>query len=135
MSGIYSVPSGIIRRNILPTIKFDDTLYRNIHLGQESHGGEPSGFDVPYRAVLPKNVDGLLVCGRGVAYLRRGHDPCAMRARPAMMVLGQAVGTAAAIAALDNSAPKSVDIKKVQRRLVSDGIYLGDEERLQELGL
>jgi ribulose 1,5-bisphosphate synthetase/thiazole synthase len=115
--------------------KFDDVLYRNTHLGQESHGGEPSGFDVPYRAVLPRNVDGLLVCGRGAAYLRRGHDPCAMRARPAMMVLGQAIGTAAAIAALDNVTPKDVDIRKVQKRLVAEGIYLGDENRLRELGL
>lgn len=115
--------------------KFDDVLYRNIHLGQESHGGELSGFDVPYRAVLPRNVDGLLVCGRGAAYLRRGHDPCAMRARPAMMVLGQAVGTAAAIAALDNVTPKHVDIKKAQKQLMAEGIYLGDEKRLRELGL
>lgn len=110
-------------------------LYRNIHLGQESHGGEPSGFDVPYRVVLPKSIDGLLVCGRGAAYLRRGHDPCAMRARPAMMVFGQCIGTAAAIAVLDNVTPKNVDIKKVQKRLVAEGIYLGDEERLRELGI
>lgn len=115
--------------------KFDDVLYRNIHLGQESHGGEPSGFDVPYGAVLPKNIDGLLVCGRGAAYPRRGHDPCAMRARPAMMVFGQCVGTAAAISALDNVTPKNVDIKKVQKRLVAEGIYLGEEERLRELGI
>ena len=115
--------------------KFDDVLYRNIHLGQESHHGEPSGFDVPYRAVLPKNLDGLLVCGRGTAYTRRGHDPCAMRARPAMMVLGQCVGTAAAVAALDNVTPRNLDIKKVQKRLVAANIYLGDDERLKELGL
>jgi len=115
--------------------KFDDVLYRNIHLGQESHSGEPSGFDVPYGVILPKNIDGILVCGRGAAYLRRGHAPCAMRARPAMMVLGQAVGTAAAIAALDNVSPKNVDIKKVQKRLVAEGVYLGDEKRLRELGI
>jgi len=115
--------------------KFDEVLYRNIHLGQESHGGEPSGFDVPYGVILPKNIDGLLVCGRGAAYPRRGHDPCAMRARPAMMVFGQAVGTVAAIAALDNVTPKNVDIKKIQRQLVADGIYLGDEERLRKLGI
>jgi hypothetical protein len=52
-----------------------------------------------------------------------------------MMVLGQAVGTAAAIAALDSVTPKTVDIKKVQKRLVAEGIYLGDEERLKELGI
>jgi len=103
--------------------KCDDALFRNIHLGQKDHCGEPSGFDVPYGICLPKNIDGLLVCGRGAAYLRRGHDPCDMRARPCMMLFGQAVGTAAAIAALDNVPPKNVDIKKIQNRLAADGIY------------
>ena len=113
--------------------KCDDVLYRNIH--EHNHGGDASGFDVPYGIVLPKGIDGLLVCGRGAAYVRRGHDPTGMRARPSMMVFGQCVGTAAAIAALDGVTPKNVDLKKVQRRLVEDGIVLGDDDRLRELGL
>ncbi|MBN1674166.1 MAG: FAD-dependent oxidoreductase [Kiritimatiellae bacterium] len=115
--------------------KCDDVLFRNTHLGSPGHGGDPSGFDVPYAVCLPRGVEGLLVCGRGAAYRRRGHDPCAMRARPAMMVFGQAVGTAAAIAALDGVAPREVDIRKVQQRLVADGICLGERSRLAELGL
>lgn len=113
--------------------KCGDVLYRNVH--EQNHGGEPSGFDVPYGICLPKNVDGLLVCGRGAAYQRRGHEPTGMRARPSMTVFGQTVGTAAAVAALDRVTPKNVDIKKVQRRLIADGIVLGEEERLEELGL
>ncbi|MDP6118539.1 MAG: FAD-dependent oxidoreductase [Dehalococcoidia bacterium] len=113
--------------------KCDDVLYRNIH--EHNHGGVASGFDVPYGIVLPKDIDGLLVCGRGAAYLRRGHDPTGMRARPSMMIFGQCVGTAAAVAALDNATPKKLDIKKVQRQLIKDGICLGDEGRLKELGL
>jgi hypothetical protein len=112
---------------------FDDVLYRNIH--EHEHGGAASGFDVPYSITLPKGIDGLLVCGRGAAYLRRGHDPSGMRARPSMMVFGQCVGTAAAVAAQDGATPRTVDIKKVQRRLVEDGINLGEEKRLKELGL
>lgn len=113
--------------------KCADVLFRNTH--EREHGGDPSGFDVPYGIVLPKEIDGLLVCGRGAAYLRRGHDPTGMRARPSMMVFGQAVGTAAAVAALDDLLPKEVDMQKVQRRLVADGIHLGDETRLRELEL
>jgi hypothetical protein len=52
-----------------------------------------------------------------------------------MMVFGQVVGTAAAIAALGNVSPKKVDIRKVQKQLVADGIYLGDADRLKELGI
>ncbi len=108
-------------------------LFRNTH--DHDHGGDASGFDVPYGITLPKGIEGLLVCGRGAAYLRRGHDPTGMRARPSMMVFGQAVGTAAAIAAIDGMRPRNVDIKKVQRRLVEDGIFLGDDARLGELRL
>ena len=113
--------------------RFDDVLYRNTH--EHEHGGVASGFDVPYRITLPKGIDGLLVCGRGAAYLRRGHDPSGMRARPSMMVFGQCVGTAAAVAALDGTTPRTVDIRKVQRRLVEDGIFVGEEGRLRALGL
>ena len=113
--------------------KADDVLFRNIHEG--THGGEESGYDVCYRMLLPKGVDGLMVIGRGTAYVRRGHDPTGLRARPSMMTLGQAAGTAAAVAALDGVTPKRVDIKKVQRKLVADGIFLGDDARLAELGL
>jgi len=113
--------------------KCDDVLYRNVH--EHNHGGDASGFDVPYGIVLPRNIDGLLVCGRGAAYSRRGHDPSGMRARPSMMVFGQCVGTAAAVAALDSVTPRNVDIRKVQKRLVADGVVLGDEARLKQLGL
>lgn len=113
--------------------KCDDVLYRNTH--EQDHGGHPSGFDVPYGIVLPKGIDGLLVCGRGAAYLRRGHDPTGMRSRPSMMVFGQTVGTAAAVAALDDVSPRKVDIKKVQRKLLDDGIFLGDQACLRELDL
>ena len=58
-----------------------------------------------------------------------------MRARPSMMVFGQCVGTAAAIAALDGVATRDLDIRKAQKRLLEDGIFLGEEERLRELGL
>jgi hypothetical protein len=115
--------------------KFHDVLFRNIHEGQPMHGGDPSGFDVPYRVLLPKGLDGLLVTGRGSAYIRRGHDPTGMRARPSIMVLGQAAGTAAALAASGGVTPKHLDVKKLQRELLKQGFYLGDEQRLTELGL
>lgn len=115
--------------------KFDDVLFRNIHEGQLQHGGDKSGFDVSYRMILPKGLDGLLVTGRGAAYLRRGHDPTGMRARPSMMVLGQATGTAAALAAREGITPKKLDVRKLQRELLKQGFFLGDENRLEELGL
>ena len=51
------------------------------------------------------------------------------------MVLGQATGTAAALAVEENVAPRNVDVKTLQRNLLKEGFYLGDETRLKALGL
>ncbi|MAG34840.1 MAG: hypothetical protein CL878_01100 [Dehalococcoidia bacterium] len=115
--------------------KFDDVLYVNTHAAQPHSGGELSGFDTPYRSLLPKGLDGLLVTGRASAYLRRGHDPGATRARPALQQMGEAAGVAAAIAVQDGVTPRHIDIKKLQRHLLSQGFYLGDDKRLTALGL
>ena len=113
--------------------KFDDVICRSI--AAALYEGEKSGHDIPYRAVLPKGVEGLLVAGRGMSYFRRGHDPGASRSRPGMMVWGQAVGTAAAMAAGQGIAPGDLDVKELQRELLKAGFNLGPEERLHELGL
>jgi hypothetical protein len=113
--------------------RFDDVVFVNIHEGV--HGGAKEGYDVPYRALLPKGIDGLIVVGRGAGYIRRGHDPSGIRARPSMMILGQCAGTAAALAARGKVTPKTLDVKKLQKALVKRGIVLGDRERLKALGL
>jgi len=113
--------------------KCDDVLFRNTH--EMDHGGDPSGFDVPYGIALPSGVEGLLVCGRGAAYIRRGHDPSGMRHRACMMLLGQCIGTAAALAAMADIPPHELDVRQLQSRLLAEGIFLGENDRLVELGL
>jgi len=83
---------------------------------------------------VPRDLDGLLVCGRGAAYVRRGHDP-STRARATTMHLGQAAGTAAAFAAADGISPRDLDVKRLQKELLRQGFYLGGQDRLRELGL
>jgi hypothetical protein len=113
--------------------RFDDVLFRNIHEGL--HGGDESGYDVPYSILLPKKYEGLLVAGRGASYIRRGHDPSGIRARPSLMALGEAAGTAAALIVEAKVGTKSLDVKKLQKRLLERGYFLGEKNRLDELGL
>jgi hypothetical protein len=49
--------------------------------------------------------------------------------------MGEAAGTAAALAVKDGVSPRQLDVKKLQRKLLEAGFYLGDEARLKELGL
>ena len=115
-------------------VKFDDVMFQNIYASRVVDG-KRTGFDTPYRTMLPKEIDGLLATGRVAAYVRRGHDPGTFRARNAVMLHGEAAGTAAALAAKDGVAPRDLDVKKLQRQLIKQGLPLGDKERLAELEL
>ena len=115
-------------------VKFDDVMFQNIYASRVVDG-KRTGFDTPYRTMLPKEIDGLLATGRVAAYVRRGHDPGTFRARNAVMLHGEAAGTAAALAVKDGVAPRDLDVKKLQRQLIKQGLPLGDKERLAELGL
>jgi len=96
--------------------------------------GAAEGCDLPYRMLLPKQVGGLMATGTSAAYIRRGHDP-AIRCRYTMYALGQATGTAAAMAAVAGMDPGEIDVHSLQRTLMAEGFYLGDATRLAELGL
>ena len=113
-----------------------DAMYRSFMYGMPDIGdvAPPEGYDVPYGMLLPKNVEGLLVTGRGASWERRGHDP-AFRERSNMMALGEATGRAAAIAAADDVSPRNIEVRKLQQAMLESGYYLGDEARLTALGL
>ena len=103
--------------------QFDDVVarrYGTIDPGglsedQNYHGSIKNGHDYPYRCMLPKKVDPLLVAGRCASLSHLGLTTC--KSMGNMMGIGQAAGVAAAICAGENSLPRSVDVKKVQQRL------------------
>ncbi|MEI6715955.1 MAG: FAD-dependent oxidoreductase [Verrucomicrobiota bacterium] len=75
-------------------------------------------FQIPYRTVLPKCVDGLLVpvaCSAShVAYQ-------SLRMEPVFMALGEACGIAAKTALTDGKEVRHVDVSKVQREILKRG--------------
>ena len=81
--------------------------------------GEP--FDLPYRCLLPQAVDGLLMgAGRSVS----AETPWLLRVMVHTMVVGQAAGTAAAIAARTGSQPRTLSPAAVQAELERQGVDL-----------
>ena len=115
--------------------RFDDVVFVNTHSGQQERGGAPEGFDTPYRTLIPRGLDGLMATGRASGYLRRGHDPGSVRARPALLQLGEVCGLAAAMAVRAGVPPRALEVKALQRELITRGFHLGGPERLRELGL
>ena len=77
-------------------------------------GGE-GWFHIPYRIMLPKGIDNLLVVGRCVSA-----DHVAMgctRSQAACILTGQAAGTAAALSIKAHVSPRDIEISKLQHAL------------------
>jgi succinate dehydrogenase/fumarate reductase flavoprotein subunit len=82
------------------------------------------GFNhLPYRMVVPRRIDNLLVAGRCASMTHMGQS--AARVSGACFVMGQAAGTAAALSIEAGVRPRDLDIQSLQRRLEKDGAYLG----------
>jgi hypothetical protein len=85
---------------------------------------ESRGYNqLPYRMILPQRIDNLLVAGRCASMTQAGQS--AARVSGGCFVMGQAAGTAAAMAAAQNLKPRAVDVESLQTRLESEGAYLG----------
>ena len=79
-------------------------------------------YDVPYRCLVPKKVENLLVAGRCIS-----SDPMAngsIRVQPCCMATGQAAGTAAALAVGIGVTPRKLDFPELREVLLDQGVKL-----------
>jgi len=74
---------------------------------------------VPYRCLLPKGLDGILVTGLGVSAHRDAMPVIRMQAD--IQNQGYAAGIAAAMAAKENQRLRDIDVKALQKHLVEKG--------------
>lgn len=77
---------------------------------------------IPYRALIPARLDGLLAAGRHIACDPSSHS--FLREIPQCWVTGQAAGAAAALAAQCGVAPRHVDVEALRRALTGQGAHL-----------
>jgi len=75
--------------------------------------------NVPYRCLLPKGLDGILVTGLGVSAHRDAMPVIRMQAD--IQNQGYAAGVAAAMAARTGKATRNIDIKALQKHLIEKG--------------
>lgn len=73
-------------------------------------------YEIPYRALVPRSVDGLIAAGRCISTTSEAHG--ATRVSPSCMAFGQAAGTAAALAVQQDCPPREVDVSELRHRLV-----------------
>ncbi len=82
------------------------------------------GFNqLPYRMLLPKGLDNVLVAGRCASMTHGGQS--AARVSGPCFVMGEAAGTAAAMAVKRRIPARALPAEELQRRLQSNGVFLG----------
>jgi len=92
---------------------------------------ESRGFnELPYRMLLPQGVDNLLVAGRCASMTHNGQS--AARVSGACFAMGEAAGSAAALALSGNTIPRDIAVEKLQQMLKQQGAFIGRDQRLPE---
>jgi glycine/D-amino acid oxidase-like deaminating enzyme len=76
-------------------------------------------YDISYRTLLPKGVENLLVAGR--CHSATSAALASSRLTATAMGMGQAAGTAAALAVATGRAPRDVSIRDLQDRIIARG--------------
>ncbi len=84
--------------------------------------GRGRNYHIPYRTLLPRRVENLLVAGR--CYSATPDAQKISREIPPCMVMGQAAGTAAAMAVHLHISPRLLDVRELRARLAGQGAIL-----------
>ena len=126
--GVYT----LTRDDVLQGRHFEDAVARSaypidIHnpsgTGTQTQRLRPGeSYEIPYRCLVPASVERLLVAGRCISTT---HEALAStRLTPTVMTLGQAAGTAAALANKERVRLRDVYPKELHAALVADGVIL-----------
>jgi hypothetical protein len=111
--------------------KFDDAIaccaapIEDHHSGKDVHWRYVEGdgyYQIPYRSLLPREIDNLLVAGR---CLSATHEAQASARNSAQcMAMGEAAGVSAAIALSQSIQPRDVDLRQLRDELLEEGVIL-----------
>lgn len=79
-------------------------------------------FQIPYGCLIPESVDGFLAAEKNisVSHIVNG----CTRLQPVVMLTGQAAGAAAAMAIQSGIEPRELSVRRLQNRLIGDGVML-----------
>jgi hypothetical protein len=119
-------------QDVLSARQFDDAVARSaypIDIHNPSGTGTTTkrlapgaSYEIPYRCLVPVEREELLVAGRCISTT---HEALAStRLTPTVMTLGQAAGTASALACARRVRVGDVDTDELRAQLVADGVDL-----------
>ncbi|MBC7476168.1 MAG: FAD-dependent oxidoreductase [Candidatus Sericytochromatia bacterium] len=114
--------------DIVSAKKFDDVIARGsypIDIHDPTGGGgqmirlkEGEYYDIPFRSLIPKNINNLLVAGRCISATHEAQ--ASIRITATCTAMGEAAGNAAALCVKNNVTPVNLDIKELQKYITSN---------------
>ena len=124
LRGVYT----LTKQDITNYTEFEDSVMRNNYMFDMHSPGETTEhtpldrgkyYTIPYRCLIPEKTDGLLAAGRCISVTREALS--SSRVMVSCMALGQAAGTAAALAVRSGTEPRDIDVKELKRLLIDEG--------------
>lgn len=123
----------LTQEDLVGCVKFPDRIAAG-NYDIDIHNPEGSGtshyyfapgtwYTIPYRTLLPKNADNLLVAGRCISTTHEAQ--ASIRILPIVATLGQAAGVGAAVAHHAGVLPREADVSEIQRILTEAGAFIG----------
>lgn len=113
----------LTRDDLLTGRKHPDAVVRSANFVIDIHNPTGPGqaerfaqkvkpYDIPYRCLIPKKTEHLLLAGRCISGSHDAH--ASYRVQQIAMAVGAAAGAAAAVAVQSGCDPRRVDVRKVQ---------------------
>jgi hypothetical protein len=119
--------------------KFEDAIARsaynvdihNPHNDKSTWYEIEDAYDIPYRCLVPKKVENLLVAGRCISTTHEASG--STRMTPHVAATGEAAGTAAALAVREGVCPRDLSLSSLRRQLISQNVNLGSKPPVKNL--
>lgn len=99
----------------------DDVMRAATDMTHDSSVPEGDYYTIPFRSLVPKDVTNLMFAGRIVSA-----DPVAfasVRGMPQCIAMGQATGTAAALALTAGCSVQAIDTRQLVAELTQQGVH------------
>lgn len=126
LEGVYTITA----EDILARHQFEDWIVRGAEFNFDVHNLTDASLDVtgvqkyfpkdtkytiPYRCLLPKELEGLLFAGRNISGTHMAHS--SYRVMPICLAMGEGAGVAAALAVKQDKRLRDLDVKEIQSYL------------------
>ena len=98
----------------------DDVMRTSNAMTHDAIVGQGGYYTIPLRSLMPRDVENLMFAGRIISADATAF--ASVRGMPQCMGMGQAAGTAAALAIASSTAIQNVDVKKVVAHLQAQGV-------------